>query len=410
MLRCSALVIALVSASCIKLSEFHPADAPAGSSDARTADAAPPGECGNGLADQATASMSGSAVCAAGPSYVLRFPASGFQYPDQLHIGTADVLGNATSCNEESLVGMDAYPIARFSADSLATGETASATIVLGGPVVAKVAVSFSWQAAASCAPNRTVTGHSTFTLFPDGRLVRFDELTTPAAASQTNCDCDSGAPGFFLTAYVTFVPGVMVTSSTGDPIVPSTGAGTTLPQLSCAHANGWAIGIAEQLAGRTKEATGGGIALTTDLDASGSTSLSSGTRSTVTAYQIGTGNCTQLIASIAHYMNATGPQLRVRNTGSFDDTIGTERDGMYGGDNGTAAGLPTGPGTLTLTTADTIPAGWALWVSGTTLLPPSAAPARTGDWYKIQNGTTDSIIWFRDGLTSGETITVPTP
>ena len=410
MLRCWALVAAVVSASCIKLSGFHPADAPTGSPDAHTADAAPPGECGNGFADQATASMSGSAICAAGPGYVLRFPAAGFRYPDQLHIGTADVLGTATSCNEESLVGIDLYPITRFSVDSPVSGETASATIVLGGPVVAKVAVTWSWQAQVSCAPNRTVRGDSTFTLFPDGRVVRFDELTTPAAPSQTNCDCDTGAPGFFLTAYLTFEPSVMVSSSTGDPVIPTTGAGMMLPMLSCAYGNGWAIGIAEQLAGRVKNATGGGIVLTTDLDASGSTSLSSGTRSTVTAYQIGTGNCMQLIGSIAHYMNVTGPQLRVRNAGGFDTMIGTERDGMYGGDNGSAAGLPTGPGTLTLTTPDTIPPGWALWVRGTTVLAPSAMPARTGDWFKIQNGTNESIIWFRDGLTSGETITVPTP
>jgi hypothetical protein len=403
-------VAAVVCAGCIKLADFHPGNG-SGSPDAHTADAAPPGECGNGVAGQATASMSGTAICASGPNYALRFPASSFHYPDQLRIGTSDVLSTSTACNEESLVGMDLYPVSRFSSDSAATGETASATIILAGPVVAKVAVSWSWQAAAQCAPSRTVTGHSSFTLFPDGRLVRFDELTTPSASSQTPCDCDTAAQGFLLTAYVTLVPSVMITNQGGDPVFPSTGEGMAMPALVCASSNGWAIGIAEQLVGRARNATGGGIALTTDLDASGATSLSSGSRSTVTAYQIGTAGCAPLFAPIAQFTSSTGPQLRVRNTMGFDDTIGTQRDGMYGGDNGTGTGLPTGAGTLTLsTTSDPIPAGWALAVSGTTLLPPTATPPRTGDWYRIQNGTNDSIIWFRDGLTSTDTITVPTP
>src|SRR3569623_310592 len=152
MLRRSALVIAVVAAACIKLSEFHPLDAPgSGTPDAHTADAALPGECGNGAADQATALMSGTSVCAAGPGYVLRFPARGFDYPDQLRIGSQDLLGTTTTCNEDDRVGITVYPIARFSSDTVATGETASATIVLAGPVVAKGVVNWSWQPAAAC-------------------------------------------------------------------------------------------------------------------------------------------------------------------------------------------------------------------------------------------------------------------
>src|SRR3569623_3029121 len=166
MLRRSAVVIAGVAAACIKLAEFHPLDAPgSGTPDAHTADAALPGECGNGAADQASAVMSGSAVCAAGPGYVLRFPARGFDYPDQLRIGSQDLLGTTTTCNDDVRVGITVYPIARFSSATVATGETASATLVLAGPVVAKDEETWSWQPAAACTSSGAFMGSSMVTL-----------------------------------------------------------------------------------------------------------------------------------------------------------------------------------------------------------------------------------------------------
>ena len=409
MLRRSALVIAVVAAACIKLADFHPGGG-SGTPDAHTADAAPAGECGNGAADQATASMSGTSVCASGPGYALRFPARGFHYPDQLRIGTHDVLGTSSACNEEDRAGITAYPLPRFSSDSTASGETATATILLAGPVVAKVAVSWSWHAAAACATG-TFTGSSTFTLFPDGRLVRSDQLTTPAVAAYTPCDCGSAAQAFFVTAYMAFDPSLTIKNQSGSTVAPGTAYGTDLPALVCASGSDWAIGVAQAGHSRGRIVTGGAVALTEDFGTLGTSSLTAGTQSVVTAYQIGSAACTPSINAIAQYADATGPQLHVHSTNTFDDTIGTERDGMFGGDNGTASGLPTGAGTLTLTTSSApIPPGWALWVSGTTLLPPTANPPRTGDWYKIQNGTNDGIIWFRDGLTGSDTITVPTP
>ena len=408
MLRRSALVIAVVAAACIKLAEFHPGGG-SGSPDAHTADAAPPGECGNGVADQATASMSGSSVCASGPGYTLRFPARGFHYPDQLRIGTQDVLGTTSTCNEDDRAGITVYPIPRFSSDTSATGETANATIVLAGPVVAKVVVNWSWQPPAACATG-TFTGSSIFTLFPDGRLVRYDQLTTPAVSSQTPCDCASGGQAFFPSAYTTFESGMTITNQSGTVVAPGTAYGTDLPALVCASDSGWTIGVAQQdhLRGRIMPG-GGAITLTADFGTLGTTTLSAGTQSVLTAFQIGTGPCADAINAIAQYQNASGPQLHVTNDSGFDTVIPTERDGMYGGDNGTGMAIPVS-GTLTLK-ADSgpIPPGWALSVSGATLQPPTANPGRTGDWYKIQNGTNGGIIWFRDGLSGSDAITVPT-
>jgi len=411
MLRRSALVIAVVAAACIKLSEFHPLDAPgSGTPDAHTADAALPGECGNGAADQATALMSGTSVCAAGPGYVLRFPARGFDYPDQLRIGSQDLLGTTTTCNEDDRVGITVYPIARFSSDTVATGETASATIVLAGPVVAKVVVNWSWQPAAACTSSGAFMGSSMFTLFPDGRLVRYDQLTTPSVTSQMPCDCGSGGQAFFPSAYMTFESGMTITDQSGTTVAPGTSHGTDLPALVCASDSGWAIGVAQQNPARGRiMPDGGAIALTEDFGTLGATSLSAGTQSATTAYQIGTAPCSAAIAAVAQYDNPGGHQLHVTNDSGFDTLVPTENDGMYGGDGGTGGALQVS-GTLTLKT-DTGPIapGWALSVTGATLLPPTAIPARTGDWYKIQNSANRSIIWFRDGLTGSDTITVPT-
>ncbi len=406
------LVVAVTSAACIKLAEFHPLGA---GSDAQTADAAPPGVCGTGGSDMATATISGTSICAAGPGYVLRFPARGFHYPDQLLIGTHDVLGASTACNEEADIGMEAYPLPPFAADSVASGETGSATIVLAGPVVAKVAVSWSWHPATTCVPGATpLTGTSTFTLFPDGRLVRFDQLSAVASNNVSACDCGSGAQLFGVDAYIAFDPAQspVITDQTGATVPPNTGAGSTPPELVCVSGSDWGIGVAQLVPqGRARVEAGGAIALTHDF-AFGQTVLAGGINSTIWAYQIGSAPCTaSQLAPISQFTMATGPNLHIHRGGTspFDDEIGTANDGMYGGDIGSTAGLPVGAGTVTLTpkVGDTIPGGWALWVGGSTLHNPVASPPRTGDWYKIQNSTTDGILWVRDALGPGDTITV---
>jgi len=404
------VVVAFTCAACIKLAEFHGGDGGTAGGDAASADAAPPGQCGAG-SDSATASYSGTAICAAGPGYVLRFPPGGFGYPDQLVLGGRDVLGKTSACNEEDRIGMAAYPMPRFSAVSpAATGEMGSASIVLPGPVVAKVAVNWAWHAGAGCASGGTVSGASSFTLFPDGRMVRFDRLTTPAASSQTPCDCASAGQAFFVTSYVTLDQTLnpVITDDSGSAYSPSTGFGTNTPALVCASGSGWGIGIAQLQTGRTREITDGAIAITSDFAGLGATSLAAGTQTTTSAFQLGGSDCSALLQPISQFTMSTGPQLHVKNGTSFDDTIGTANDGIYGGDIGSDAGLPVGgAGTLTLTSPDAIPGGWTLWIKGT-IGTPTATPARTGTWYRIQNGPSGGIIWFRDGLTGSASISVP--
>jgi hypothetical protein len=422
MVRRSVLVVVVTSAACIKLAEFHPLDAgsDAQTADAASPDAAPPGVCGNGGSGMATASMSGTSICAAGPGYALRFPARGFRYPDELRIGSAEVLGTSTACNEEGEIGMAAYPMPRFAADTPATGETGSASILLPGPVVAKVEVTWSWHAAAACVPSGSaVSGISTFTLFPDGRLVRFDQLTTPTSADKAMCDCGSAAQGFFITAYLALDQSTspVITDQGGSAYAPGTAYGTTTPPLLCASGSDWGIGIAQLAQGRARLTTGGAISLTYDFSATGDSTLHAGTQSTVTAYQIGSAACTAAqLAPIDQFTMSTGPNLQIHRGGTspFDDVIGTSNDGMYGGDYGSPpggpGGLPVGAGTVVLTAkpGDTIPGGWALWVGGgVTLHNPTANPPRTGAWYQIQNGTSDGIIWVRDALSGSDTITV---
>lgn len=405
-----AAVIAVVGTACIKLASFHPLGD--GGPDATPADAALPGECGNGGSDTASASISGGAICAAGPGFVLRFPQRGFGFPDQLRIGSNDVLGSSTGCNQEDKIGLVAYPLPRFSADIAGSASFGSATIELAGPVVAKVRVTWSWDATTTCATAKTFSGISTFTLFPDGRLVRYDEITTPVTANYAMCDCGSGAAEFFTTSYLTLAPTPppTLTDMDGTQFFPNTGQGAQAPQLMCAAGSDWGIGISQPPQGYARTITGGALALTYAYpDAYAVNTLPAEPQSTIIGYSIGSAACTPRLADIAQFTMSSGPQLQLHSTNGFNTMAGTQRDGIYGGDNGTGVGMDVGSGTLTLTTPTTIPAGWALWVTGAPSSP-TASPARTGDWFKIQKRSTDAILWFRDALGSGETITVQMP
>ncbi len=409
------LALALVACTgCIKLAEFHGGDA--GANDAPPDTPVQPGECVTGAPDQATAAMSGSALCAMGPGYAIRFAASGFKLPDELVVGSTDLLGAGPACNDEHQLGVSLYPLPPIAASSDLAVTSAAATILLPGPVVAKVGVT--WSTTVPCV-SKAMSGRSTFALFPDGRISRYDEITYPTLDSLTNCNCAGGtAPGYFVTDYMVFrgsdTP--TLTGPAGGLINPSGSGGTDAGQLVCAIGSGWQLGYAYLSNSRARLLTpGSDVALVHDINTEGvGDPLDGATRNdTSTMIVDAQASCMQLLGTMMPYTMSLAPQLHITG-GSTDTVIGTGRDGIYGGEDDTQmTGVPVDGANVTLAAngTDMIPAGWAVWIRGNAVHVGTITASNnpSGTWYRVQQGTDEAIIWFRDALMNGTTITIPT-
>lgn len=134
----------------------------------------------------------------------------GFHFPDSLKVGGVEMIGNdpAQKCFAENQIGVRILPTARVSADGAATQVTNRLTPVLKGPIVVQARVE--WATAFKCSGDRKPSGSSTFTVFPDSRIVRYDELTdeSPEVDGASICSCDAAANDFNVTTFWTLARG----------------------------------------------------------------------------------------------------------------------------------------------------------------------------------------------------------
>lgn len=146
---------------------------------------------------------------------------SGFHFPDELKIENSDnLLGHDDTvlCYDENVAGLSLYPTPRISTD-ITTPVTAppiknDLVAVWTGPAV--VQVQLDWTTQFGCNHTRAPQGTSTFTVFPDGRIVRHDQLRDPMPLqiSAGTCKCDNyvdstTTPDYFIIeSYWTFARG----------------------------------------------------------------------------------------------------------------------------------------------------------------------------------------------------------
>jgi hypothetical protein len=157
----------------------------------------------------------GSGGMVKGAKFSLHFAGgSGFHFPDELKIDQSDnLLGSDGDllCYDERGAGLSLYPTARISADTTAPVTKNQLAAVWTGPAVVQVRVD--WQTQFACERARAPQGSSTFTVFPDGRIVRHDQLgdPNPLLISAGNCKCDryvdetTTPDEFIIESYWTF-------------------------------------------------------------------------------------------------------------------------------------------------------------------------------------------------------------
>jgi hypothetical protein len=139
-----------------------------------------------------------------------------------------------------SLVGVGLSPAAMASGEPPG-GINTEFKVVFGGPAVVRVQTSFELPYSCAQSGMQTLSGTSTFTFFPNGRVVRTDEnliATRQALPDSTRCTaaCSPG-DAFHFTSFWGFVKEANIVDDQGVK-------GTVLDKPACVIAEGLTIGI----------------------------------------------------------------------------------------------------------------------------------------------------------------------
>jgi len=364
-----------------------------------------------------TEDKDGSTVVGSG--FALHFAGTGFHMPDKLLIDGVDVLGHASQgCHAESEVGIQIAPTLRISADSAATPATNGLVPVLRGP--AAVQVKLDWGSQFSCKDTSSVapSGTTTFTVFPDGRIIRDDLLADPNPPSAQPpvadvCDCDPlemNINGFTVSSYWTFAQDHFVNLYTPDQtVLPIKDTQEiTSPSTACMAGASSRVGFAWPATDQATIHGAGALLAFGRFNTIDNSMLDTfpWKNSLAMFIEPGGNDCTTTLTRAAAYNTPAMSALSINKGSSIFASL---HDGIYGG-----AGDNSPPGVMLMTDqvelTGTVAGSFAVWLrfphAVDTLRATIANPM--GAWYVPQRVADDSwIVWFRDALMPGQTITI---
>ena len=242
---CIGAGLSLVVGACVKVPEFKGGDA------ATTSDtpACTPDLTSNGPLQIALTAGGGGATVMA-PNYFMHFANDpGFHFPDDVRINNIDVMSPiGNGCGGEDVAGMALFPAQAIRSNGSATVGANQLIRHEGwqGPAVIKLTTH--WSTSYSC--GATPGGDTTFTLFPDGRVMRHDYMFNNAPQDWSACDCTmSGTMSFYPTSYWTFMRGMFSTyqlGTQGSPTDVATFTGTTTNQPVVCLQGGGAVSVTQ--------------------------------------------------------------------------------------------------------------------------------------------------------------------
>jgi len=375
----------------------------------------PPYQPKNGV----TRSEDATGTRVTGPGFALHFAGGdGFHFPDALTIDGHDVMGHESSpaCFGQDGTGVLIYPTPRISPTGTAPAVRNQLTAVLTGPAVVKMQLD--WTTQLACSRGRAPGGTSTFTVFPDGRILRnetFDDPKPDDNVTANGCACnDSGKnQGFTVSSYWTFARAAFqdqfyYTDQLTLPLPAATDSDVTNFDPVCLDggdyqiASTWITG----LPGDTTAIRGGiavfGHLMVKEIGAS-RLDIPWTTSSTLTIDHDGCQTAFRRANRYAH-----PPMLKVNG----QDTAAASRDGIYGGDaDGSGLhGITLATDHVELTADKAVPTGFAValrFPRSITTVRATLAGA-TGEWYVPQRVTSTTwIVWFPAPLEPGQTIAI---
>lgn len=172
----------------------------------------------------------GNTVTAAG--IALAFADTGVRLPLSLTYTSTEILAQ-NGCPEPSLAGVVVAPFQSAYGGNVVPGATSTLDLLLTGPVVARADVRYDLPY--DCAGKQALQGSSTFTVFPNGRIVRTDAVkpsTTPVADAASCTQTCNAAPednATFATFWALAPGGERFTPGTTTPVTS-----TVTTQFSC--------------------------------------------------------------------------------------------------------------------------------------------------------------------------------
>jgi len=321
--------------------------------------------------------------------YVVKFADRGVRTPEQIIVEGADVL-NPGTCPFEGGVGITVYPALSAGAPALG-GSDATGTLVVdwAGPVIARVVVT--WRSTYTCnGRGQAAAGTSTFTMFPNGRIVRFD-VATPSTTALTidgnACGCSTD-DNFNFSSFWSFKPTTQIVLPDGSAWSDGTSA------LGCAVYPAHTIGVGLSEPGHARIFPGEGAAAFVYDWAHAATTLDPGERQTTSAIVLSketqANRCGAVTADLAD------PPITIGSAAG----ITSDEHGIYPGPaRQTAAYQISAP--------VPVPRGFAVSLDLGAIPVVERAPPIAGAWYAAQAEGNRILLWFRDGLAVGETITI---
>ncbi|HET7505883.1 MAG TPA: hypothetical protein VFK02_32915 [Kofleriaceae bacterium] len=349
-----------------------------------------------------------------GAGFSLHFASgTGFHLPDALKLDGTDLLGHdpGAMCFAESEAGFLIAPTPRISADGGAPAVSSQLAPVLRGPAI--VQVQLDWTGQFACNRARVPGGSSTFTVFPDGRIVRHDTIDDANpdedGFSPQECECASGGDGLFtISSYWTLAQAPFRQLYTSGQV---DGLGLPMPEepnLGTACFDGGTFQVA--------------VAWLPTEDRNTTTILASGPlyglhlrkvfgESTIdplkwsadTALVLEHGGCKSALDRADDY--SARPELTINGAA----VTAPARDGIYGSDQGTEPpGVPVAGRHAELT--GMVKSSFAVWLrfAGSVGTVRAKLAGANGPWYLPQRVDDHSwIVWFRDPLVTGQLITI---
>jgi hypothetical protein len=410
--------LCLLAVGCVKVPPFDQRDGGGSGSDAQgDGGMTPP------LVD---VQMIGNGARARMHDYELVFSNLAAKFPYQLNLDPYGaqpqlIMGGSEQCADEAGMGIALYPSLRINgAPPVGGGSVGTPTIAipLQGPYVGQLRLG--WSASFPCTTPGTgaLTGHTTFSFFPNGRFTRYDLIDNPSPRDSASCPACQGSPGtFFLTSYTTLVVDGNAfisegTSSDFDSYGEERGAGTS---ACITERGGYSIAFAwvnSQTRARTAAVSPARtIAFIKDIEPATPTLPQTEWRTT-TQMGVSKETCGVLEPRVAEF--EVDYQLDI-NGAALGSALG---DGIFGGDPREAGGQPVDfpvtlqPGSIG---PGRIAAGFAVWLYHAPIPQPltlvhSRGPA-DGTWYYEQRVGQNSVVyWFDISLEAGETITISGP
>jgi hypothetical protein len=362
----------------------------------------------------------------AGGGFSLRFAdGPAFHFPDALMIDSVDVMGHEPSsvtCFREDEVGLLVAPTPRISAHGAATVSKNVLSTELRGPAVVKVKLDWGTAFSATCSTTHSPGGSSTFTVFPDGKIVRSDTLVDPVMSPILPSPCACEAPTasedmlFRLFTYWTVARDLIKELDAPDKqTLPSPGDynGISNVDVSCANLGSSQVTFAWRELANTRIRGGTAVIGFAHELGTGPAELRDINFQDGSALFVSHDGCAAAMGRAEQFLESLNSQSTIVRPVQIGGVARTPSkiDGIYGGDSGDGqTGIELAGDSVDI--AGPAPAGTAVWLR----FPHPVAALRAvhsdvhgmGEWYLAQQVDKSSwIVWLRDPLQVTQKITI---